>query len=122
MFHDNMLMLMLSMVYILCIFIEIKALKRNHIDIFYKENFLLILTNSAGFPLAIFALIFGYSTVTEILCSNHDIMFVGYFFTFLFASFAYIIHYVKSKIYAFIAGKNKLSFLKSKTLYDRNDF
>ena len=122
MFNSDMIMLVLSIVYIICVVIEIKALKRNNIDIFYKENFLLILISSMVVPLAIFALLFGYNAVKSISWNNKDdILFSGYFFTFIFASLAYIIHYLKSKIYAFIGKKDKLSFLRLKTMYSKND-
>ena len=115
-------MLILSIIYIICIFIEIKVLKRNNIDIFYKENFLLVLVSSTVFPLAIFALIFGYNAIKDMSWTNKDdVIFSGYFFTFILASLAYIIRYVKTKIYAFISRKNKLSFLGFKSMYDKND-
>ncbi|MCI8636842.1 MAG: hypothetical protein HFJ36_03140 [Clostridia bacterium] len=122
MFDKDMLMILLIIIYIICVVIEIKALKRNNIDIFYKENFLLVLINAIVFPLAIFSLNFGYNAVKSISWNNKDeVLFSGYFFTFIFASLAYIIHYIKSKIYAFITRKNKLSFLKLKTIYDKNN-
>lgn len=122
MFDYDMIMIVLIIIYIICVVIEIKALKRNNIDIFYKENFLLILINAIVFPLAIFSLLFGYNAVKSISWDNkEEVLFSGYFFTFIFASLAYIIHYIKSKIYAFITRKNKLSFLNLKTIYDKND-
>ena len=122
MFVEDMFMLILSIIYIICIFIEIKVLKRNNIDIFYKENFLLVLVSSTVFPLAIFALIFGYNAIKDMSWTNKDdVIFSGYFFTFILASLAYIIRYVKTKIYAFISRKNKLSFLEFKSIYDKND-
>lgn len=123
MFNDNTFMLILFIVYIICVFIEIKLLKRNNIDIFYKENFLLVLISSGVFPLAIFVLLFGYNAIRDIFWSNdkYDAIFIGYFFTFLLASLTYLIRYVKSKIYAFISRKNKLSFLGTKTIYDEKD-
>lgn len=122
MFVEDMFMLILSIIYIICIFIEIKVLKRNNIDIFYKENFLLVLVSSTVFPLAIFALIFGYNAIKDMSWTNKDdVIFSGYFFTFILASLAYIIRYVKTKIYAFISRKNKLSFLGFKSMYDKND-
>ena len=122
MFGEDMFMLILSIIYIICIFIEIKVLKRNNIDIFYKENFLLVLVSSTVFPLAIFALLFGYNAIKDMSWTNKDdVIFSGYFFTFIFASLAYIIRYVKTKIYAFISRKNKLSFLGFKSIYDKND-
>lgn len=122
MFNDNIFMLILFIVYIMGILIELKLLKRNNIDIFYKENFLLVLINSTILPLAIFALFFGYHAIKNMSWSDkNDIIFSGYFFTFIFASLAYIIHYVKIKIYAFISKNNKLSFLVFKTIYDKTD-
>lgn len=122
MFVEDMFMLILSIIYIICIFIEIKVLKRNNIDIFYKENFLLVLVSSTVFPLAIFALIFGYNAIKDMSWTNKDdVIFSAYFFTFILASLAYIIRYVKTKIYAFISRKNKLSFLGFKSMYDKND-
>ena len=122
MFVEDMFMLILSIIYIICIFIEIKVLKRNNIDIFYKENFLLVLVSSTVFPLAIFALLFGYNAIKDMSWTNKDdVIFSGYFFTFILASLAYIIRYVKTKIYAFISRKNKLSFLEFKSIYDKND-
>ena len=122
MFVEDMFMLILSIIYIICIFIEIKVLKRNNIDIFYKENFLLVLISSTVFPLAIFALFFGYNAIKDMSWTNKDdVIFSGYFFTFILASLAYIIRYVKTKIYAFISRKNKLSFLGFKSMYDKND-
>ncbi len=115
-------MLILSIIYFICIFIEIKVLKRNNIDIFYKENFLLVLISSTVFPLAIFALFFGYNAIKDMSWTNKDdVIFSGYLFTFILASLAYIIRYVKTKIYAFISRKNKLSFLGFKSMYDKND-
>ena len=122
MFVEDMFILILSIIYIICIFIEIKVLKRNNIDIFYKENFLLVLVSSTVFPLAIFALLFGYNAIKDMSWTNKDdVIFSGYFFTFILASLAYIIHYVKTKIYAFISRKNKLSFLGFKSIYDKNE-
>jgi len=122
MFKDTLFILILFIVYIICVLIEMKALKRNKIDIFYKENFLLVLINSTVFPLAIFALIFGYNAVKDIPWKNKDdVVLSGYFFTFVLASIAYIIHYIKSKIYAFISQRDKLSFLKFKTIYDKDE-
>ena len=119
MFVEDMFMLILSIIYFICIFIEIKVLKRNNIDIFYKENFLLVLISSTVFPLAIFALFFGYNAIKDMSWTNKDdVIFSGYLFTFILA---YIIRYVKTKIYAFISRKNKLSFLGFKSMYDKND-
>lgn len=119
MFNDDTFMLILSITYIICVFIEIKVLKRNNIDIFYKKNFLLILISSTVFPLSIFALFFGYHAIKNISWDN-NVVFSGYFFTFILASLAYIIRYVKTKIYAFISSKNKLSFFEFKNIYDKN--
>ncbi len=122
MFVGDIFMLILSIIYIICIFIEIKALKRNNIDIFYKENFLLILIRSTVFPLAIFALLFGFNAIKDMSWTNKDgVIFIGYFFTFILASLAYIISYVKTKIYAFISRKDKLNFLGFNSMYDKND-
>lgn len=122
MFIDDIFMIILPIVYFICVFIEIKLLKKNNIDIFYKENFLLVLITSTIFPLAIFALLFGYNAIKDMSWSNKDdVIFSGYFFTFILASLAYIIHYIKSKIYAFISKRNKLSFLGFKTFYDKNN-
>lgn len=119
--YDAFMVIML-IIYIICVYIEIKLLKRNNIDIFYKENLLLVLINSIVFPLAIFVLFFGYNAIKDMSWSNKDdVIFSGYFFTFIFASSAYIISYIRGKIYAFISRKNKLSFLGFKTIYDKND-
>lgn len=122
MFIGDIFMIILSMVYIVCVYIELKVLKRNNIDIFYKENFLLILISSSVFPLAIFALFFGYNAIKDMSWSNKDdVIFSGYIFTFILASLAYIVRYIKSRIYAFISRKNKLSFLGFNTMYNKND-
>lgn len=82
----------------------------------------MVLVSSTVFPLAIFALLFGYNAIKDMSWTNKDdVIFSGYFFTFILASLAYIIRYVKIKIYAFISRKNKLSFLGFKSMYDKND-
>ena len=121
MFDNDIFMLILSIIYIICVFIEIKVLKRNNIDIFYKENFLLILISSTVLPLAIFSVFFGYHAIKDMSCVNKfNIVLCGYFFTFMLASLAYVIRYVKTKIYAFISPENKLSFFEFKNIYDKN--
>ena len=118
----DIFMAILSIIYITCVFIEVKSLKRNKIDIFYKENFLLVLITSVAFPLAIFALFFGCNVIKNLSWDDKgDIAFSGYFFTIIFASLAYIIHYIKNKIYAFTSRKDKLSFLGIKTIYGKKD-
>lgn len=109
-------------IYIVCAFIEIKLLKRNKISILYKENLLLVFIMPVTFPLAIFTLFFFCNAIKDICWTdNNDILMSGYYFTFIFASLAYIIAYIKNKIYAFIPNKNKLSIFGIKTIYDKED-
>ena len=123
MIYEDIFIILLFIIYFICVGIEIKILKKNKIDIFYKENLLLIFLTSAVFPLSIFTLFFGCNAIKQFSLNNKEnIAFSGYFFTFVFASLAYIIHYIKSKIYAFISNKNKLSFLGLKTIYDRKSY
>lgn len=119
MIFPDIFMTILFIIYIICVFIEIKLLKRNKIDIFYKQNLLLVLISSVSFPLAIFALFFGYHAIKNSTWDSKDeIAFNFYLFTFILASLTYIIHDIKRKLYAFISPNNKLSFLGFKTLYD----
>lgn len=122
MFSEDILMLILFIIYVICVFIEITALKKNNINIFYKENFLLILLKSAAFPLGILALIFGCNAISNMAWKDkNDIIMGGYFFTFILASLAYIVYYIKNRIYAFIPRKSKLSFLGYKGIYYKKD-
>lgn len=119
MFNDSLIFI-LFIIYILCVYTELIVLKRNNISLFYKENFILVLFSSMGFPLALLALVFGYTALNDFSWKNEDsIILGGYFFTFILAPLAYIIHYIKYKIYGFISKKDKLSFLGFKSIYDK---
>lgn len=109
-------------IYIICVCIEIKLLKRNKISIFYKENFLLVLIISANLPVALSALGFGCYAIKEITWIDDGSDFIlCYYFTFVAAALGYITHYIKTKIYAFIRPENKLIFFETGTIYDKEE-
>ena len=111
--------MILVILYVICLWIEIKSLRRKKINIFYKENLLLVLMTSVRFPLAVLTLFFGCNAIKDFY--KDDIAAVGYFFTFAFGALAYIFLYIKKQIYTFLPDKNKLSFLGIGTIYDRED-
>lgn len=114
MMNDYILMLILGIIYFICVGIEIKILKKNKIEIFYKENFYLILLTCSKIPLAIVTLLIFCNILQDILSDGEWVLWGSYFFTFIFAAVAYIIHYIKSRIYALISSKNKLKILNTK--------
>lgn len=119
--NDDILVIILCIIYFICVGIEIKVLKKNKIEIFYKENFSLILLICSTIPLAIVALLIFCNILKDILSDSELVLASGYFLTFIFASLAYIIHYIKSRIYALISSKNKLKILNTKTIYHRKN-
>ena len=112
----------LGIIYFICVFIEIKSLKRNKINIFYKNNFLLILITSFAFPLAVLVFSYGFHNLKDVILNNEEqIGLYGLFFTYILGSLAYIVGYIRKRIYAFISPKNKLSFLGFSTIYDKEN-
>lgn len=112
----------LGIIYFICVFIEIKPLKRNKINIFYKNNFLLILITSFAFPLAVLVFSYGFHNLKDVILNNEEqIGLYGLFFTYILGSLAYIVGYIRKRIYAFISQKNKLSFLGFSTIYDKEN-
>lgn len=119
---ENIFAVILGIIYFICVFIEIKSLKRNKIDIFYKENFLLVLITSFAFPLAVFVFSYGfYNFKNVILNDTENIEFCGLFLTYILGSLAYIVGYIRKRIYAFILPKNKLSFLGFSSIYNKEN-
>ena len=55
---ENIFAGILGIIYLICVFIEIKSMKKNKNDIFYKNNFLLVLIASCVFPFVLF--VFAY--------------------------------------------------------------
>ena len=117
---ENIFGVILGIIYFICVFIEIKSLKRYKINIFYKQNFLLVLITSFVFPLAVFIFAYGYDNLKDVILHNEEnIGLYGLFLTYILGSLAYIVGYIRKRIYAFISPKNKLSFLGFSTIYDK---
>lgn len=95
-----------------------KIIEKEKIKILYKDNLALVLLMPLTFLLAIFTLYWSLGATKDFLNTKDDISFSGYFFTFLLASCAYIIYYVKSRIYAFLSKENKLKIYEKNTFYN----
>ena len=119
---ENIFGAIIGITYFICVFIEIKSLKRNKINIFYKNNFLLILITSFAFPLAVLVFSYGFHSLKDVILNNEEqIGLYGLFLTYILGSLAYIVGYIRKRIYAFISPKNKLSFLGFSTIYDKEN-
>lgn len=110
---------MLPMIlYFTCVYIEVKAMNKNKIDIFYKENILLVLMNSFTFLLAVGVFCYGvHNFIYSILINEETVEFYGMFLACILSSLAYIVGYIRKRIYAFILPKNKLRFWKYSMIY-----
>lgn len=117
---ENIFGAIIGITYFICVFIEIKSLKRNKINIFYKNNFFLVLITSFAFPLAVFVFSYGFHNLKDVILNNEkNIGLYGLFLTYILGALAYMIGYIRKRIYAFISPKNKLSFLGFSTIYDK---
>lgn len=116
---ENFLSVMLPMIlYFTCVYIEVKAMNKNKIDIFYKENILLVLMNSFTFLLAVGVFCYGvHNFIYSILINEETVEFYGMFLAYILSSLAYIVGYIRKRIYAFILPKNRLRFLKYSMIY-----
>ena len=116
---ENFLLVMLAMIlYFTCVYIEVKAMNKNKIDIFYKENILLVLMNSFTFLLAVGVFCYGvHNFIYSILINEETVEFYGMFLACILSSLAYIVGYIRKRIYAFILPKNKLRFWKYSMIY-----
>lgn len=116
---ENFLSVMLPMIlYFTCVYIEVKAMNKNKIDIFYKENILLVLMNSFTFLLAVGVFCYGvHNFIYSILINEETVEFYGMFLAYILSSLAYIVGYIRKRIYAFILPKNKLRFWKYSMIY-----
>ena len=116
---ENFLLLMLPMIlYFTCVYIEVKAMNKNKIDIFYKENILLVLMNSFTFLLPVGVFCYGvHNFIYSILINEETVEFYGMFLACILSSLAYIVGYIRKRIYAFILPKNKLRFWKYSMIY-----
>ena len=116
---ENFLSVMLPMIlYFTCVYIEVKAMNKNKIDIFYKENILLVLMNSFTFLLAVGVFCYGvHNFIYSILINEETVEFYGMFLACILSSLAYIVGYIRKRIYAFILPKNRLRFLKYSMIY-----
>ena len=116
---ENFLLVMLPMIlYFTCVYIEVKAMNKNKIDIFYKENILLVLMNSFTFLLAVGVFCYGvHNFIYSILINEETVEFYGMFLAYILSSLAYIVGYIRKRIYAFILPKNRLRFLKYSMIY-----
>lgn len=94
-------------------------IKKNKIDIFYKENFAIAIFNSAFFPLSLLVFSFGVEVFKNIWNNNKEGFIILYFCSFIFISLSYIVGYIKRTIYAFISPENKLSSLEFKKTYEK---
>lgn len=120
---ENFLLVMLPMIlYFTCVYIEVKAMNKNKIDIFYKENILLVLMNSFTFLLAVGVFCYGvHNFIYSILINEETVEFYGMFLACILSSLAYIVGYIRKRIYAFILPKNKLSFLGFSSIYNKEN-
>lgn len=116
---ENFLLLMLPMIlYFTCVYIEVKAMNKNKIDIFYKENILLVIMNSFTFLLAVGVFCYGvHNFIYSILINEETVEFYGMFLAYILSSLAYIVGYIRKRIYAFISPKNRLRFWKYSMIY-----
>ena len=116
---ENFLLVMLPMIlYFTCVYIEVKAMNKNKIDIFYKENILLVLMNSFTFLLAVGVFCYGvHNFIYSILINEETVEFYGMFLACILSNLAYIVGYIRKRIYAFILPKNKLRFWKYSMIY-----
>ena len=116
---ENFLLAMIPMIlYFTCVYIEVKAMNKNKIDIFYKENILLVLMNSFTFLLAVGVFCYGvHNFIYSILINEETVEFYGMFLACILSSLAYIVGYIRKRIYAFILPKNKLRFWKYSMIY-----
>lgn len=116
---ENFLSVMLPMIlYFTCVYIEVKAMNKNKIDIFYKENILLVLMNSFTFLLAVGVFCYGvHNFIYSILINEETVEFYGMFLAYILSSLAYIVGYIRKRIYAFILPKNRLRFWKYSMIY-----
>ena len=116
---ENFLLVMLPMIlYFTCVYIEVKAMNKNKIDIFYKENILLVLMNSFTFLLAVGVFCYGvHNFIYSILINEETVEFYGMFLACILSSLDYIVGYIRKRIYAFILPKNKLRFWKYSMIY-----
>ena len=74
---ENIFAGILGIIYLICVFIEIKSMKKNKIDIFYKNNFLLVLIASCVFPFALFVFAYGFYNLINIILTHQEIEFCG---------------------------------------------
>lgn len=104
--------------YIICLYVEWKVLEKEQISLSNKENMLIFFLIPFTLPLALSALIFGIYVIIDIIVrQQRDLLEgIGYFITFVLASLAYIVYYVKKRIYAFIPSESKL-FMYEKKIY-----
>lgn len=58
-------MLFMCIIYIICVFIDALSMKKNNIDIFENENFILLLIIPSTFPLSLFVFLWSSSVVYE---------------------------------------------------------
>ena len=116
---ENFLLVMLPMIlYFTCVYIEVKAMNKNKIDIFYKENILLVIMNSFTFLLAVGVFCYGvHNFIYSILINEEIVEFYGMFLAYILSSLAYIVGYIRKRIYAFISPKNRLRFWKYSMIY-----
>lgn len=116
---ENFLLVMLPMIlYFTCVYIEVKAMNKNKIDIFYKENILLVIMNSFTFLLAVGVFCYGvHNFIYSILINEETVEFYGMFLAYILSSLAYIVGYIRKRIYAFISPKNRLRFWKYSMIY-----
>ena len=115
------LIIVLFIIYCVTFFIEIKVLNRKKIDIFYKENPMLVFMVPFSLILAICALFLSYNLIIDMLSNKQSDLktFFIWIFSLLFASIAYIVQYIKNRIYAFIPNNKKLKIIKKWTIYDK---
>lgn len=116
---ENFLLVMLPMIlYFTCVYIEVKAMNKNKIDIFYKENILLVIMNSFTFLLAVGVFCYGvHNFIYSILINEETVEFYGMFLAYILSSLSYIVGYIRKRIYAFISPKNRLRFWKYSMIY-----
>ena len=105
--------------YIICLYVEWKVLKKEQISLSNKENMLIFFLIPFTLPLALSALIFGIYVIIDIIVrQQRDLLEgIGYFITFVLASLVYIVYYAKKRIYAFLPSKDKLSMYETKSIY-----
>ena len=106
--------------YIVCLIIELKIVKKDKVDILNVENLIHILFIPYSFVLSIYVILWTYCLMHEehvFLNDSAPSFFYGYYLPLILGAIFYMIHYIKRIIYAFIPNENKLKLYRNKHIF-----